>query len=363
MPRARKQLCWPVAGCVLGVLVALYPSKTGIPLQAGIAAWCAEIVLVAILSAHPMGLKIGALLTGLFIAVPWYVWASPLTCYLLVGGMALPLLGATALLLAPPITGFGARLAYVCTCFPRGRVERRARSFDWAALQQLLVATVVFAAAIAAVKAVPAFGLWLPVRWLAGGIMCLAFGEMATACPPLLTAPLGVTVPPLMQSPYLSTSISEFWAERWNVQVSALIHRFCFAPLARRSVALALCAAFGFSAVGHACLADLGLGRWGISLVGGAFFMVQPLLIAAERRMKVRRWSPAAGRAWTLTALAITSPLFVEPVLQSIEGSWGLPGNVLGTTAAVLGFVVIFSGIIALAALKSPSVAMAECAP
>ena len=128
-----------------------------------------------------------------------------------------------------------------------------------------------------------------------------------------------------------STSISEFWADRWNVQASALFHRFFFAPLARRSVALGVCVAFGFSAFGHACLADLGLGRWRISLACGAFFMVQPLLIAAERRMKVRRWSPAAGRAWTLTALALASPLFVEPYsIQLMEGSWGAPGNVLG---------------------------------
>jgi hypothetical protein len=357
-----KQLRWPVTGCVLGILVGIYPSKTGITLQAGMAAWCAEIVLVALLSAHPMGTRVGALVAGVFIAVPCYVWASPLTCCLLVCGMALPLLGATALLLAPPITGFGARLAYVWTCFPRGRVERRARSFDWAALQQLIVATVVLAVAIAAVKAIPAFGLWLPLRWLAVGIMVLAFGEMATACPPFLTAPLGVTVPPLMQSPYLSTSISEFWAERWNVQASALFHRFCFAPLARRSIALGVCAAFGLSAVWHACLAELGSGRWRISLVFGAFFIVQPLLIAAERRMKARRWPPAAGRAWTLTALAITSPLIIEPTLQIIEGSWGPLGNVLGTTAVVLGSVVVFSGIIALAAIKSPSVVVAELA-
>ena len=73
------------------------------------------------------------------------------------------------------------------------------------------------------------------------------------------------------------------------------------------------------------------------------------VLIAAERRFGERRWRPAARRAWTLGVLAITSPLFVEPLLQIAERSWGVPGSVLFPTLAVLGFVIVFSSIFSLA--------------
>src|SRR5882724_9496910 len=56
----------------------------------------------------------------------------------------------------------------------------------------------------------------------------------------------------------------------------------------------------------------------------------------------------AARRAWTLGVLAITSPLFVEPLLQIAERSWGVPGSVLFPTLAVLGFVIVFSSIFSL---------------
>jgi hypothetical protein len=34
-----------------------------------------------------------------------------------------------------------------------------------------------------------------------------------------------------------------------------------------------------------------------------------------ERRLRVRRWPRAWGHAWTLGALALLYPLFIEPVL------------------------------------------------
>jgi hypothetical protein len=80
-----------------------------------------------------------------------------------------------------------------------------------------------------------------------------------------------------------------------SVAASALGFRpLVFAPLARRGIALALFAAFFASAVSHTLLAYMAMVRWKISLVCGAFFVVQPLLILAERRMNVRRW-PTAG--------------------------------------------------------------------
>ena len=118
----------------------------------------------------------------------------------------------------------------------------------------------------------------------------------------------------------------------------------------------AMFATFAISAVGHALIAFFALGRWKTAVVFGAFFLVQSLLIAAERRLAVRRWRPEAGRAWTLTALAITSPMVIEPTLQFLERSWGAQDNVLWPTLAALGVIIILSGIVSLVSLASRGV-------
>jgi hypothetical protein len=78
-----------------------------------------------------------------------------------------------------------------------------------------------------------------------------------------------------------------------------------------------------------------------MSVVWGAFFFVQPLLILLERRMKVRRWRPAAARGWTLSALAVTCPLIVEPTLQILARILGAAGPVPWTAAMVVLVVVV----------------------
>jgi hypothetical protein len=215
--------------------------------------------------------------------------------------MGLAFAVAAVQLFAVPTAGFRGRLAYVFTWLGTREVKRRARSIDAVSLLQLIVATLVLAAALAAVKAFTSSGIWLPARWLAGGIMLLSSAEMITAGHYFLTALMGISAPAVMRSPYLSVSIREFWAERCNPAASALVFGKCmFAPLARRGVGLALFAAFFGSAVAHVLLLYMATRSWGISLMWGAFFLVQPLLIAVERRLKVRRWRPAAGWAWTL---------------------------------------------------------------
>jgi hypothetical protein len=176
---------------------------------------------------------------------------------------------------------------------------------------------------------------------------------MATTGPNFVMAALGINVPPFFQSPYRSVTISEFWGKRWNLAAEEFLRRCCFAPLARCGAVFAMFATFAISAVGHALMAFFALGRWKIAVVFGAFFLVQPLLIAAERRFAVRRWRPEAARAWTLTALTITSPMIIEPTLQGMERFWGAPDNVLVPTLAALGVIIILSGIVSLVSLAS----------
>ena len=339
---------------VLGIIAATNPLQVQpITLPTGIAAGLADALLVMVLSANPIGARVGVLLAGLFMAIPRYVSAAPLNVLLLLGFLGVPFLAAAGLLTVQPMAGFRARLAYICAWSDTYPLRRCARSFDAAALRNLFLATAVFAVAIAIVKTVSAHGFYLPVRWLAGGIGVLAFGEMATTGPNLVMAALGINAPPFFQSPCRSITISEFWSKRWNRAAGEFLRRCCFAPLARWGAGFALIATFVISAVGHALMAFYALGRWKMAVVFGAFFLAQPLLIAAERRLAVRRWRPAAGRAWTLSALAITSPLIIEPTLQFFERSRGAPDNVLLPTLAALGFIIILSGIVSLVSLSA----------
>lgn len=310
-----------------------------------------------------MALLVVVLLTGLCLAVPCLRRASAPARGLLLCCIIAPLAAAAALWVAPPLTSWRARLAYLFTWCGTCQVKRCPRRFDGAAFVQLIAATAVLAAALAGVEAAPDHGPGLLVRWLAGGIALLALAEMITAGLPLVAALLGVTVPALMRSPYRSASVGEFWAQRWNILTSQKIFRpGCFAPLARRSPAFALCAAFALSGVWHTLLGlmVLGYGRWRLCLACGAFFLVQPLFIATERRLGVRRWGPIAQHAWALAALTLTSPLFVEPVLQVFGIGSGGPEEVLRPTLAVLAFVILMSSIVALGSLAARPSAVGE---
>ncbi len=351
----RKELIWPVAGIALGALARTNPFYAPqIPLKVGVTAWFVDVVLILAMSWHPLTLRVGVLVTGLFLAVPCFLRDLPVFRFLLMCGMGFLFVVAALPLFAVPTSGFRGRLAYLFTWLGTCEVKRCARSFDAVSLRRLIVATLVHAAGVAAVKEVTPAGIGWLARWLAGGIALLAFAEMTTASHYFLTALIGLKAPALMRSPHRSASLGEFWADRWNPAASALVFgKYFFAPLARRGVMLALFAAFLASAVAHVLLLYMATKTWSLSLMWGAFFLVQPLLITLERRLKVRRWWPAAGWAWTMTALAITCPLLVEPLLQLSEPIWGTPDNVLLPTVRVLGLVIIVISFVSLGSLAS----------
>lgn len=349
--RSRKEFIWPIAGISVGAIVGMIPS-TGVTLQFGIVAWCVAVVSALVLPGSPGGARVGVLVAGLLMAVPCHVRATPLSRGMLMCFMGLPFAAAVASMLAPSKGSIRERLGYLATWCGTREVKRHACRFDAGALLRLTTATIVFAASFAAVNL--AADRWLLLRWLAGGIAFFAAAEMVTACHDFVTALVGVTAQPLFRSPHRSVSVGEFWTRRWNIGASELFRRFCFAPLARYGVGWGVCAAFFVSGVAHVMLAYMAMGRLRISLICGAFFFVQPLLIAVERSMNVRRWRPVAGRAWTLAALAITSPLIVEPALQLIEkGHGAVTMHMLLPTMWVLGFAFGVSGAVSLASLVS----------
>ena len=336
----RKKLLWPGAAIAIGVLVSVNPFfEPHIPLDIGIAAWFVETALVVLFSWHPVTTRLGILMTGPFFAIPCYLQALPLSRGLLMCGMGFPFAIASSSLFAPPSANFRERQAFLFTWCGTQTIRRRPKSFEAMPLFWLVVAALIFAAALAGLRSFPDVGAWRPARWLAGGVMIFAFAEMATASHDFLTTMMGLRSPALMRSPVLSTSINEFWTTRWNVITSRLGFRpLVFERLAPHGLVLALFATFFVSGVLHMLIAYVAMVRWKISLVCGLFFFVQPVLILCERTMRVRRWPTAAARLWTLSALAVTSPLFVEPVLQMIGPNLDRMTGVLSPTLFFLCF-------------------------
>ena len=354
-PTGRRLFIWPAAAVLLGALISINPwYQPHLSLAFAVAAWFLDLALVLVLSARPATAPLGALVAGLFLAVPGYLRDTPLLRALLMCCMALPLAIAALPFLVPNVVDFGARVACFFTWLGAREVRRCPRTFHATAVIHLLIATTVGAVALAAVKSTPAHGPFLSLRWFAGGIMILALAEMITATHDFLTALVGVSAPSLMRSPALSRSLSEFWSKRWNPAASLLLFRtLCFQPLARYGAVTALFAAFLASALAHVLLPLMASGRWDISLLCGAFFLLQPPFILLESRLHVRRWGPFTARVWTLGILTVTSPLFVEPVLQLLESSWNASDPLLANLLTTLAFVIALNLFVALGSLAS----------
>jgi alginate O-acetyltransferase complex protein AlgI len=165
--------------------------------------------------------------------------------------------------------------------------------------------------------------------WVAmtGIILCLHFGLFHLLALAWRTA--GVNAQPIMNHPFVATSLAEFWGERWNAAFSIPARRFLFNPLARRhGIIVATLAVFLASGLLHELVisvpADAGYG------LPTAYFALQGTGILFERS-KVGR-SLGLGRGWRgwLFTLAMTAapafwlfhPQFIHnvilPMLQAI---------------------------------------------
>jgi hypothetical protein len=159
----------------------------------------------------------------------------------------------------------------------------------------------------------------LPLRWALGALFLYAAAEAANSLAKFGLAAFGFHGPTLHDTPIAARSLREFWGERWNISVSRWLRAHIFLPLARRRRArLGLVLAFLASAGLHAWSVGVALGpRMALSM--GSFFLIQAGLAALEGRMRVDRWPELAARVWTLGAVLLPSPLFVEPLLRVFE--------------------------------------------
>lgn len=92
----------------------------------------------------------------------------------------------------------------------------------------------------------------------------------------------GENAVPMMNSPLLTTSLSDFWSSRWNLAFRDLARIFVFRPVLRRSgIVYAVVAAFIFSGVLHDMLISLPADAWyGLPTL---FFLIQSAGVLFEK--------------------------------------------------------------------------------
>lgn len=156
-------------------------------------------------------------------------------------------------------------------------------------------------------------------RLFAGIVFCYAIAAFVADLIHFCFLASGAAMHPIHVTPVAARTLREFWGRRWNRAMSAWLYRFIFLPVARRHDSnLGLICVFLVSAAMHAWLPLVALGL-SAAFSAGAFFCLQGVFILAEDRLHVCAWPIPHARAWTLTILLLTSPLYVYPYLSLLR--------------------------------------------
>ena len=120
----------------------------------------------------------------------------------------------------------------------------------------------------------------------------------------------GIKAEPLMRSPMLARSLSEFWGRRWNTAFHELANRFTFRPLRRVAGPTgATLLVFLVSGLIHELVISLPA-HGGYGLPTGYFF-IQGLGVIGEHTPVGRRMGLGRGWCgWLFTMLVIAGPVF-----------------------------------------------------
>jgi hypothetical protein len=287
-----------------------------------LAAWATGILVIAALAATRRGARAGVWLAIALLPLPAFVaetfwpWMALLELALLFA-----VFRAADLAADPSIDTFPRRLAHLASLVDKRRMTRVPPHFEWRALLRIVLASAVFAAALWIIGLGDRFEDWrhYALRWYVGGApLPFAAFEILDGVLALVVAAFGRAVPPVNRAPWMATSLSDFWSRRWNSIINTLLRDHVYRRLAHRGAIVAMTVVFIASAALHVYLIGMLLGP-GATLAWAIFFLVQAAGMWLERRLRVRRWPRAWGHAWTLGALLLVYPLFVEPVLQLLE--------------------------------------------
>ena len=290
---------------------------------AGIALWVSAWIGVSAIARTAAGARLSPLLVLALLPLPWVVHAPYPQRIMLAFALALLLLSAVDFAVGRRPATFAGRLRYVigfCALIDSTTAVNVHRHFDRDAARRIgidLCAAALAAGGWIAASALPAT-LRIPIRLAAVAAVVLVVAELNSNIVRLLSAACGVHFAAVHVHPYRSRTITEFWSRRWNLLGARWFRQHAFLPLRARSVTLALFTLFGLSAAIHVYLiASVVPARW--MAMCAAFFLSQPVLIIAERRLRVRTWPAHAARVWTFTLLIALLPLVLTPLLAALR--------------------------------------------
>ena len=258
--------------------------------------------------AKPTAIVLGA---AAFFGAPWVAGPNALVrglCALL-GGVAL--LRVVDTVRSREAWSAWRRVLHVLSFVDSRTLRRASPHLDFLALGRMLLWAGLAAAAFYVAQSPRHL-----VRWAGGLVFAYAVIESGYVLTGVAYRALGFVAPRLHVWPVASLSVGELWGVRWARPVSAWLRETCFRPLARRGQPmLGLLLGFVVSAIGHAypVLVALDLPMAAMMF---AFFLAQSIFVILEARLGAARWSRPARRAWTVTIMVASSPLFVEPALR-----------------------------------------------
>lgn len=161
----------------------------------------------------------------------------------------------------------------------------------------------------------------LLIGWtgMLGLILLLHFGTFHLLS--LFWRQLGVDAQPIMINPLRSTSLSEFWGKRWNLDFRQLSHHYIFNPLRERvGVPIAMFLVFVASGLLHDLVISLPANAgYGLPT---AYFAIQGLGVLFERGSIGKSLTLGKGlRGWLFTLLVTAGPAFIlfhQPFVESV---------------------------------------------
>lgn len=148
---------------------------------------------------------------------------------------------------------------------------------------------------------------WIGALGMAGIVLFLHFGTFHLLA--LIWQARGAAVEPIMHAPARSTSVADFWGNRWNRAYRRVSLDYFFRPLVRRcGPACGTLLAFVISGLIHELVISLPAGAG----YGGptCYFALQGVALLAERSSPGRRFcarGSVRSRIWT--ALVIIGPV------------------------------------------------------
>jgi len=180
------------------------------------------------------------------------------------------------------------------------------RAWLWALIKTVIGAALIWTVARHVPAQAPLARGW---AGMLGLILLLHFGTFEVIA--LFWQRLGIDAAPIMAAPLGSTSLSEFWGDRWNLGFRQFSHDLIFRPL-QKSLGAGAAALLVFIVSGLIHESVISLPAGGGYGLPTTYFVLQGLGVAAERSVFGKRQGLRKGlRGRLFTAAFTAGPVFL----------------------------------------------------